>query len=175
MRPGRVRRRDYEYKRCGTANVFCGIEPKADVHFTKVTPTRSSPEFAEFLLGIAVQYPAADTIHLVLDNLSTHSRKALVRPIRRRGRRMAVEAVHRSLHAEACKLAQSGRDRDQPLQPPVPRQTPDRGHCYAAAPGQSLEPPRQSRPHQNQMEIHQKTGAPENALLFYTVEVLVPF
>jgi hypothetical protein len=78
MRPGQVARRDYEYKRCGTANVFCGIEPKAGIHFTKVTPTRSSPEFAEFLLEIAEYYPAADTIHLVMDNLSTHRRKALV-------------------------------------------------------------------------------------------------
>jgi hypothetical protein len=43
MQPGQVGRRDYEYKRCGTANVFCGIEPKVGVHFTKVTPTRSSP------------------------------------------------------------------------------------------------------------------------------------
>jgi len=25
MQPGRVARRDYEYKRCGTANVFCGV------------------------------------------------------------------------------------------------------------------------------------------------------
>jgi hypothetical protein len=78
MRPGLVARRDYEYKRCGTANVFCGIEPKAGVHFTKVTPTRSSPEFADFILEIAEHYPAADTIHLVMDNLSTHTRNALV-------------------------------------------------------------------------------------------------
>jgi hypothetical protein len=78
MQPGQVARRDYEYKRCGTANVFCGIEPKAGVHFTKVTPTRSSPEFADFILDIAAHYPAADTIHLVMDNLSTHTRKALV-------------------------------------------------------------------------------------------------
>jgi hypothetical protein len=78
MQPGQVTRRDYEYKRCGTANVFCGIEPKAGVHFTKVTPTRSSAEFADFLLDIAEHYSAADTIHLVMDNLSTHTRKALV-------------------------------------------------------------------------------------------------
>jgi transposase len=76
--PGRIGRRDYEYKRCGTANVFCGVEPKAGRHFTKTTPTRSSPEFADFLLEIAEHYPAADTIHLVVDNLSTHTRKALV-------------------------------------------------------------------------------------------------
>jgi hypothetical protein len=76
--PGRAARRDYEYKRCGAANVFCGVEPKAGRHFTKVTPTRSSAEFADYLLKIAVRYPAADTIHLVMDNLSTHTRKALV-------------------------------------------------------------------------------------------------
>ena len=38
MQPGQVTRRDYEYKRCGTANVFCRIEPKAGLHFTEVTP-----------------------------------------------------------------------------------------------------------------------------------------
>ena len=78
MRPGQVARRDYEYKRCGTANVFCAVEPKAGRHFTKPTPTRKSPEFADFLLEIAASYPKADTIHLVLDNLSTHSRKAVI-------------------------------------------------------------------------------------------------
>jgi hypothetical protein len=77
MSPGHAARRDYEYKRCGTANVFCAVEPKAGRHFTKVTPTRASPDFAEFLLDIAAAYPAADTIHLVLDNLSTHTRKAV--------------------------------------------------------------------------------------------------
>ena len=65
---------DEEYiakMRCGTVNVFCAIEPKAGVHFSKVTPTRASPEFADFILEIAAHYPAADTIHLVVDNLST--------------------------------------------------------------------------------------------------------
>ena len=78
MRPGRILRRDSEYKRCATANVFCGIEPKAGRHFTKATPTRSSPEFADYLLEIAASYPQADTIHLVMDNLSSHRRKAIV-------------------------------------------------------------------------------------------------
>lgn len=58
--------------------MLCGIQPKAGVHFTRVTPTRSSTEFADFLLDIAEHYSAADTIHLVVDNLSTHTRKALV-------------------------------------------------------------------------------------------------
>jgi transposase len=78
MQPGRVARRDAEYRRRGTANVFCGVQPKAGRHFTKVTNGRSSPEFADYLLDIATVYPEADTIHLVLDNLSSHTRKAVV-------------------------------------------------------------------------------------------------
>ncbi len=78
MRPGRVARRDGEYQRCGTANVFCGVQPKAGRHFTKVTNDRSSPEFADYLLDLAAGYPEADTIHLVMDNLSSHTRKAVV-------------------------------------------------------------------------------------------------
>lgn len=76
-RPGRIARRDSEYRREGTANVFCGVEPKAGRHFTRVTPNRSSPQFADFLVEIASQYPKAKTIHLVMDNLSSHTRKAL--------------------------------------------------------------------------------------------------
>ncbi len=56
--------------------MFCAVEPKVGRHFTKVTPTRASPDFAKFLLDIASAYPAADTIHLVLDNLSTRTRMA---------------------------------------------------------------------------------------------------
>jgi transposase len=75
--PGRAARCDYEYKRCGTANVFCGVEPKAGRHFPKPTPTRSAAEFADYLLEIVARYTQARTIHLVLDNLNTHRRKSL--------------------------------------------------------------------------------------------------
>lgn len=77
MKPGSVAKRDHEYERCGTANAFCGVEPKAGRHFTKITPDRSSPEFADFLRGIADRYPEAETIHWGMDNLSSHTRKAL--------------------------------------------------------------------------------------------------
>ena len=78
LQPGRMLRRDCEYKRRGTANAFCGVEPKAGRHFTRATPDRSSPEFADYLLEISEYYSGADTIHLVMDNLSSHTRKAVV-------------------------------------------------------------------------------------------------
>lgn len=75
--PGREARFDSEYRRHGTVNVFCAVEPKAGRHFTFVTPNRSGPEFARALFELALAYPEADTIHLVMDNLSTHSPKPL--------------------------------------------------------------------------------------------------
>ena len=78
-RPGQPARRDYEYRRCGTANVFCGVEPKAGRQFPKPTATRSAAEFADYMVEIVARYPRARTIHLVLDNLNTHGRKALVK------------------------------------------------------------------------------------------------
>jgi len=75
--PGREARQDSEYERCGTANVFCAVEPKAGRHFTFPTPDRSGFEFAQVAFHLAVAYPAAETIHLVMDNLNIHRRKAL--------------------------------------------------------------------------------------------------
>jgi hypothetical protein len=79
VRPGQTARRDYEYKRCGTANVFCGVEPKAGRHFPKPTATRSAAEFADYLVEIVARYPEARTIHLVMDNLNTHGGKSLMK------------------------------------------------------------------------------------------------
>jgi hypothetical protein len=72
----REARRDNEYERCGTANVFCAVEPKAGRHITFPTPDRSGFEFARVTLNLALAYPEAKTIHLVMDNLNIHRRKA---------------------------------------------------------------------------------------------------
>ncbi len=76
--PGKPAKQDNEYKRCGTANVFGVVEPKAGRHFTTATPDRSGAEFARMVGHVAEQYPAAQTIHLVMDNLNTHCRKSLI-------------------------------------------------------------------------------------------------
>jgi hypothetical protein len=76
-KPGEVAKRDNEYKRCGTANVFGVVEPKAGRHFTTATPDRSAFQFAQVVYRLALYYPEAKTIHLVMDNLNTHCRKSL--------------------------------------------------------------------------------------------------
>ena len=70
-------RRDYEYVRRGTANVFCAVEPKTGRYFAKSTRRRKNPDFARMIRDIARAYPHARTIHLVMDNLSTHTLAAL--------------------------------------------------------------------------------------------------
>ena len=75
---GSIKKRDYEYIRAGTANVFCAVEPKAGRHFTYVTKNRKGKEFAKVLNRISKHYSNAKKIHLVMDNLRTHSLKSLI-------------------------------------------------------------------------------------------------
>src|SRR6476661_3391889 len=60
--PGREARRDNEYERCGTTNVFCAVEPTAGCHFTFATPDRSGFDFAQAAVTLAMAYPNAKTI-----------------------------------------------------------------------------------------------------------------
>jgi len=57
--------------------VFCAVEPKAGHHFTfprRTAPPSSLPRLPS---NVAIQYPDADTIHLIVDNLNIHRRKSL--------------------------------------------------------------------------------------------------
>ena len=76
-RPGHLAKRDHESQRCGVANIFGVVEPKAGRHLTCVTPNRSAAAFAKMVRTIVHAYPRARRIHLVLDKLNTHTEKAL--------------------------------------------------------------------------------------------------
>jgi len=73
-KPGRCPRADYEYKRKGTANVFAIVEPKLGIHLTHATPNRKAPNYVQALRLIARRFPKAKRIHLVQDNLRSHSK-----------------------------------------------------------------------------------------------------
>ncbi|MBA4071802.1 MAG: hypothetical protein C0497_08220 [Gemmatimonas sp.] len=86
-RPGHVAKRDTEYERCGTANIFGIVEPKAGRHFTVATPDRSGFQVAVALRNLVAAYPTVRTIHLVLDNLNTHGEATLIKHLGRRAAR----------------------------------------------------------------------------------------
>lgn len=72
------RREDYEYERHGTRNLFCWVEPLAGRRRVRVTARRTAVDFAEQLqLLVDVDYPDAQRIVLVTDNLNTHNFGAL--------------------------------------------------------------------------------------------------
>lgn len=88
-RPGHLAKRDSEYRRCGTANIFAVVEPKAGRHFTGATPNRSARQFARVVQRVSAAYPRAQTIHMVMDNLNIHCEKSLTDHLGRRlGRRL---------------------------------------------------------------------------------------
>ena len=78
VRPGRVARTDYEYVRKGTANIFCIVELKTGKRLTYATRRRTNRDFGRALRRVSKAYPKAKRIHLVVDNLSTHSEKACI-------------------------------------------------------------------------------------------------
>jgi hypothetical protein len=78
-RPGRPARRDSEYKRRGTANVFAIVAPLIGLHLTHATANRKSPSYVAALQRIAAKFPNAKRIDLVQDNLSSHSENACIR------------------------------------------------------------------------------------------------
>jgi hypothetical protein len=105
-RPGREARRDNEFKLCHGPMFSAAVEPKAGRHFTFPTPDRSAFELAQVAVKLALVYPAAKTIHLVMDNLNIHSQKSLTGVF---GAEMAAEVftVHYYL---PTKLAESAGD-----------------------------------------------------------------
>jgi hypothetical protein len=78
MKPGQVKKYDYEYRRKGTCNIFVAVEPKAGKHFIKVTDHRTRKDFAEFMKWlIDKKYKQAKKVMIVLDNLNTHFKKSI--------------------------------------------------------------------------------------------------
>jgi len=76
--PTRPERIDYEYERCGTANLFVALEPLGGWHDATVTARRTKADFARYLHYLAEErYPHATQIRLVSDNLNTHDAAVL--------------------------------------------------------------------------------------------------
>jgi hypothetical protein len=76
--PGRPARRDYEYEREGTANLFIVSEPLAGWRHLSVTERRTKKDWALCVKELVdLHYPQAERIVLVMDNLNTHTPAAL--------------------------------------------------------------------------------------------------
>jgi transposase len=77
-KPGKRYRYDSEYKRNGTANLFVMVDANRSWRKVVVTDRRANQDFALRMRELAdIDYPDADKVRVVMDNLSTHTAAAL--------------------------------------------------------------------------------------------------
>jgi hypothetical protein len=78
MKPGQVRRIDYEYERNGTTNLFMMFAPLEGWRHVKVTDRHTAIDYAHALNDLSdTHFPSATKIVLVQDNLNTHKLASL--------------------------------------------------------------------------------------------------
>jgi len=78
MRPGSVEKVDSEYSREGTCSIFIFTEPLSGWRYAEALPRRTKVDWAKQVkLMLDVQYPEAEKVVLVMDNLNTHNMSSL--------------------------------------------------------------------------------------------------
>jgi len=73
IEPGKAKRIDAEYRRCGTASIFMMTLPLENKRHVRVRQRRTRIDFAIVVKELCDDiYPEAEKIVLVMDNLNTH-------------------------------------------------------------------------------------------------------
>jgi hypothetical protein len=73
IKPGSPKKEHYEYVRNGTCCIFMAFEPHKGKRFVRVKERRTMVDYADFMKMLANQYPEAEAIRLVQDNLNTYT------------------------------------------------------------------------------------------------------
>jgi Cu/Ag efflux protein CusF len=107
--PGQPRREDYEYERCGVAEVMMICQPAAGLRKCMVMAHRKKTDFAAVCKEIDRMFPKAKKITLVCDNLNTHTMGALYATFpAQEARRLAtkIEIRHTPKHGSWLNIAE---------------------------------------------------------------------
>lgn len=72
MKPGQVERHTHDYERHGTTCLFAALEVGTGKVTTDTRDRHTGDDFLAFMRRVARAYPAGE-LHVVLDNVSTHS------------------------------------------------------------------------------------------------------
>jgi DDE superfamily endonuclease len=108
--PGRNRREDSEYVRHGTCSIFVWIEPLAGHRRVDARPRRTRRDWAEEIDQLlTVDYPDAETVVLVMDNLNTHTLGSLYEafePVKAHSLAARLEIHHTPKHGSWLNIAE---------------------------------------------------------------------
>ncbi len=76
--PGQDLKEDSEYVRCGTCSIFCWVEPLAGWRRVDAQSRRTRTDWAHQVEQLLTHdYPDAEKVVLVMDNLNTHTTGSL--------------------------------------------------------------------------------------------------
>lgn len=76
LKPGTIKKFDYEYERNGVASVFVAFEPLTGKRLVSVYQQRTKADYCRFAQEVSQHWSAAEVIVLVQDNLNTHNASA---------------------------------------------------------------------------------------------------
>jgi transposase len=76
-RPGRAARREFEYRRHGTAVLYAGLNVHHGEVTAWVTDSTRADNFIAFLTDLVAITPAGLALHCIVDNLSAHGTQAV--------------------------------------------------------------------------------------------------
>ncbi|MCZ7605194.1 MAG: IS630 family transposase [Planctomycetota bacterium] len=93
MRPGSPQRREFEYIRHGTQDLFASLNPHTGEVWAECRDRHKGEDVAEHLAWLIKQQPRRKKIHLVRDNLSAHNTDAVKKVIARHRGRVQVHAT----------------------------------------------------------------------------------
>lgn len=72
MQAGKPKREDYHYSKHGSCALLMAFEPLTGRRWAKVYERRTAKEYTDFMQYLRRQFPDAEHIELVQDNLNTH-------------------------------------------------------------------------------------------------------
>jgi len=106
MKPGTPQKEDYQYIRTGTCSIFIFTGPLAGWRYAESFSQRTKPDWANRIRWLLdEQYPEAEKVVLVVDNLNTHAVSSLYNAFPPRGSISSRPTLGNSLHAQAWELA----------------------------------------------------------------------
>lgn len=74
--PGQIAKEHYAYEKLGSCTLLASIEPLTGRRIADVFDQRRKVEFARHFQKLAAEFPSAEKITVVLDNLNTHTASA---------------------------------------------------------------------------------------------------
>jgi hypothetical protein len=108
--PGRDRKEDSEYVRHGTCSIFVWVEPLAGRRRVIARPQRTRIDWAnEVDHLLTIDYPDAERVLLVMDNLNTHTIGSLYEafePAKARALAQRLEIHHTPKHGSWLNIAE---------------------------------------------------------------------